>query len=60
MQNKKFNGGIDYIKFPEELKGSYQNYTKANINKLRSIGYKKRFSSLEQGVLKYIDWLENK
>ena len=60
IQNKKFNGGIEYIEFPEELKGFYQNYTKANINKLRSIGYKKEFTSLNQGIIKYIEWLEKK
>ena len=58
-QNHNFNGKIQYINFPEELKGSYQSYTKANINKLRSIGYKNKFHSLEEGILKYINWLEN-
>ena len=28
-------GKIEYIDFPEELKGSYQSYTEANISKLR-------------------------
>ena len=57
-QNNNFNGQIEYINFPKELKGSYQNYTRANIDKLRSIGYKNKFHSLEQGVTKYINWLE--
>ena len=58
-QNNNFNGKIEYINFPEELKGSYQNYTKANLNNLRTIGYKNNFHSIEKGVLKYINWLEN-
>jgi ADP-L-glycero-D-manno-heptose 6-epimerase len=32
-------GQIEYIPFPEHLKGSYQSYTQADMNKLREAGY---------------------
>ena len=46
---------IEYIPFPQHLRGSYQNYTKANLDYLRSIGYDKKFISIEDGVSKYLD-----
>ena len=51
---------IDYIEFPENLKGQYQSYTKATLNKLRKIGYQKEFTSLEEGIKKYVQYLEKK
>ncbi|MGZ5052216.1 MAG: ADP-glyceromanno-heptose 6-epimerase [Methylobacter sp.] len=50
-------GSIEYIPFPEYLKGSYQSYTQADISGLRDAGYKKEFMSVKQGVTKYMDWL---
>tara|TARA_B100000886_G_C20345214_1_gene458361 strand:+ start:31 stop:969 length:939 start_codon:yes stop_codon:yes gene_type:complete len=47
-----------YVKFPEVLIGSYQNYTCANIRNLRNIGYKKKFIDLEKGILEYIKILK--
>jgi len=46
-------GEIEYIPFPNELKGKYQNYTKAELGALRSAGYDKEFTSLEDGIKKY-------
>ena len=45
---------IEYIEMPESLKGQYQNYTKADINKLRKAGYKKDFLNIEKSVCDYI------
>ena len=50
-------GEINYIEFPEHLKGSYQSYTEADINSLRQMGYKDDFLSVEDGVKKYLDVL---
>lgn len=51
---KVHNGGeIEYIPFPEHLKGKYQAFTQADLNNLRAIGYTKEFHSLEQGLEKY-------
>ncbi len=45
---------IGYKEMPEELKGKYQYYTKANIDKLRAAGYTAPMTSLEDGVKKYV------
>jgi ADP-L-glycero-D-manno-heptose 6-epimerase len=50
-------GQIEYIPFPDHLKGAYQSYTQANISALRAVGYEGRFQSVEEGVAKYLDWL---
>jgi ADP-L-glycero-D-manno-heptose 6-epimerase len=50
-------GELDYIPFPEHLKGSYQSYTQADLANLRAAGYDQAFHTVEQGVKKYLDWL---
>jgi len=39
---------------PKNLRKQYQYYTKANMEKIRKKGYNIKFSSLEEGVNKYI------
>ncbi|MHB8232176.1 MAG: ADP-glyceromanno-heptose 6-epimerase [bacterium] len=51
------SGKIEYIPFPDRLKGAYQSFTEADISALRGIGYDKAFISVEEGVKKYLDWL---
>jgi len=50
-------GGIEYIPFPEELKGRYQSYTQADISRLREAGYDREFRTVAQGVREYLEWL---
>lgn len=50
-------GQIDYIPFPDHLKGRYQSYTQADMGALRAAGYHAPFLSVEQGVPRYMDWL---
>ncbi|WP_280539883.1 ADP-glyceromanno-heptose 6-epimerase [Chromohalobacter sp. 11-W] len=50
-------GKIDYIAFPEELKGRYQSYTRADISRLREAGYPAEFKTVREGVNAYLDWL---
>ena len=50
-------GSIEYIPFPEHLKGAYQSYTQADISGLRAVGYTKEFLTVKQGVAEYLDWL---
>ena len=45
---------IDFIDTPEALRARYQYYTEASMERLRSVGYVKSFTSLEDGVAKYI------
>jgi ADP-L-glycero-D-manno-heptose 6-epimerase len=50
-------GSIQYIPFPDHLKGRYQSYTQADISLLRSKGYSAPFKSVQQGVKEYLDIL---
>lgn len=48
---------IEYIEFPDALKGKYQCFTEANLDKLRQAGYKGAFYSVEEGVARYLNRL---
>ena len=50
-------GEIDYIPFPDHLKGAYQSFTEADISYLREAGYESTFKNVEQGVKCYLDWM---
>ena len=45
---------IEYIDTPENLRKHYQYYTEASIERIRTAGYERPFTSLEDGVTKYI------
>lgn len=45
---------IEFIDTPEDIRDKYQYYTQANMTKLRSAGYEKEFTSLEDGVMDYV------
>lgn len=53
-------GHIETIPFPEHLKSRYQEYTQANMDKLRSAGYDKPFKDVKTGVTEYMAWLNKK
>jgi ADP-L-glycero-D-manno-heptose 6-epimerase len=56
-----FNGGtIHYEDMPDNMKNKYQNYTCADITKLRNSGYDKKFLTLEESVEDYITNYLNK
>lgn len=48
-------GIIEYIPFPDSLRGKYQSYTQADMEALRGIGYDAPFLTVEQGVAKYVE-----
>ena len=50
-------GFIEYIPFPEALKGKYQSFTQADLSCLRAAGYTAPFASVEEGVAHYVAWL---
>ena len=50
-------GLVEYVPFPEALKGKYQAFTQADLAKLRGAGYKDEFATVEQGVRQYVEWL---
>ncbi|MDR2219172.1 MAG: ADP-glyceromanno-heptose 6-epimerase [Methylobacillus sp.] len=45
---------ITWIDMPDDLKGRYQYYTQANMDKLRAAGYERPFLTLEEGVRDYV------
>jgi len=45
---------IEFIDIPEDIRDKYQYFTQAKMQKLLSIGYNRPFSSLEQGIMEYI------
>jgi ADP-L-glycero-D-manno-heptose 6-epimerase len=45
---------ISYIDTPEDIRDTYQYFTEANMRKLKSIGYNKDFTRLEDGVEDYV------
>ncbi len=48
-------GEIEYIPFPDHLKGCYQSFTQADITALRSVGYEEKFHDVASGVKAYLD-----
>ncbi|MBL7876083.1 MAG: ADP-glyceromanno-heptose 6-epimerase [Cyclobacteriaceae bacterium] len=45
---------IEFIDTPADIRDKYQYFTEANMNKLKSIGYSKKFTSLEEGAKDYV------
>lgn len=45
---------IEFIDTPIDIRDKYQYFTEANIKKLVEAGYKKPFTSLEEGVTDYV------
>ncbi|MDF2449697.1 MAG: ADP-L-glycero-D-manno-heptose-6-epimerase [Bacteroidota bacterium] len=45
---------IEFIDTPIDIRDKYQYFTEANMEKLRSQGYKKPFTTLEDGVRDYV------
>lgn len=53
-------GLLQYIDFPEDLKGRYQSFTQANTDKLRNEGlFAQRFKKVQEGVAEYVTYLLN-
>ena len=50
-------GEIEYIDFPEHLKGRYQSFTEADMGALRGQGYNGAFRDVATGVRDYVEWL---
>lgn len=45
---------IEFIDMPEDIRDKYQYFTEADMQKLKSAGYKRSFASLEDGVSDYV------
>jgi len=45
---------IEYVDMPEAIRGQYQYFTEAEVGNLRRGGYNTGFTSLEEGVKRYV------
>lgn len=50
-------GLLEYIPFPDALRGKYQCYTQADLTALRATGCDHVFADVQTGVAKYVQWL---
>ena len=50
-------GLIEYIPFPDALRGKYQCYTQADLTRLRAAGCDHAFADVQSGVSQYVQWL---
>ncbi len=50
-------GILEYIPFPEALKGKYQSFTEADLGRLRAAGYTVPMLTVEEGVKRYVEAL---
>ncbi|AGA34337.1 ADP-L-glycero-D-manno-heptose-6-epimerase [Thioalkalivibrio nitratireducens DSM 14787] len=48
------SGEIEYIPFPDHLKGRYQSYTQADLTALRAAGCDLEFRDVEAGAARYV------
>jgi ADP-L-glycero-D-manno-heptose 6-epimerase len=45
---------VEFIDMPPSLRGQYQSFTQANMDRLRSAGYNGQFTTLEDGIRRYV------
>jgi ADP-L-glycero-D-manno-heptose 6-epimerase len=57
LRDIQTQGLIEYIPFPDALKGKYQSYTQADMSDLHMAGYDDRFLTVQEGVDRYIKCL---
>ncbi len=52
-------GTIEFIEFPDHLKGKYQSFTQADLTRLRQAGFNGAFRDIAAGARDYVAWLKN-
>lgn len=52
------SGELEYVPFPEVLKGKYQSFTEADSSKLLAAGYDGGFTDIEEAIAEYCELLE--
>ncbi len=45
---------VEFIDMPAALRGQYQSFTQADMSRLRAAGYDRPFTSLEDGITRYV------
>ena len=54
-RNFNYPEKIRYIDTPKNIRSQYQYFTKARMSKLRKLGFKTKFFTLEEGINDYIN-----
>lgn len=49
---------IEWVDTPEKFRKGYQYFTEADMGKMKKAGYSEPFSPIEEGVAKYVKWLQ--
>jgi ADP-L-glycero-D-manno-heptose 6-epimerase len=57
LEAMRAEGILEYIPFPDALKGKYQHFTEADMTQLRSVGYEAPFLDVAAGVGRYVEEL---
>jgi ADP-L-glycero-D-manno-heptose 6-epimerase len=52
-------GKLEYIPFPEKLRGHYQSFTQADLTALRKAGFNDTFKTVAEGTTLYMEWLNS-
>ena len=60
LEEMRAGNMIEYVAFPDALKGKYQSYTEADNTALRDAGYTVPFLTVEEGVARYCELLLDK
>ena len=50
------SGLIEYVPFPEALRGKYQAFTEADLTRLRAAGFSGAMQPVEAGTASYVRW----
>ena len=58
LEEIRQRGLLEYVSFPEALKGKYQAFTQADLTRLREAGYMAPMATVEEGVGQYVEWLQ--
>ena len=48
---------LEYVPFPDTLRGKYQCYTQADLTALRATGCNHTFADVQTGITSYVGWL---
>jgi ADP-L-glycero-D-manno-heptose 6-epimerase len=51
---------IEWVETPEKFRAGYQYFTQAEMGKMKGAGYNESFMPIEEGVDRYVKWLQKK
>jgi len=57
LEELSAQGLLEYVPFPDALRGKYQCYTQADLSGLRAAGCNHAFADVQTGVGSYVAWL---